>query len=220
MPTPTATAPISTTIAALATPSPTGPAPTPLPSSADVHIVGRLTWVQIEGYCEYLVDDAGNRWSIHWPPGVDVGLDGTERYLMNPDGSVLARDGDTVGVLGALGWFEPAEVNVTLNLGMVEPGLVAADSLKKRRAALRAWAPLHGLVLSSNFGNGRYAAWWRFGITDGRFVDAKIVELLALPEVQSAFRVGLGRLCTSWPDALLTAVQVEFVDVAHATSAP
>lgn len=82
------------------TPSPTAEATLPL---AD--LVGRLggsAELSPAGYCHYLTDASGQRWEVQvWPTGYHVEFRDDLATLIGPDGSVIAKTGDTVAVNGA-----------------------------------------------------------------------------------------------------------------------
>lgn len=73
---------------------------------------------QLEGGCVWVEADDG-RYEVLWPQGWQAGADPVE--LRNPDGDVIAREGDEVRVTGA----EATDVATTCQVGTVfEAGAV------------------------------------------------------------------------------------------------
>lgn len=62
-------------------------------------ITGRLGADSIEGGCGYLEADDETRYEVIYPPGWELSL--TPLQLTAPDGSVVARGGQTVTVRGS-----------------------------------------------------------------------------------------------------------------------
>lgn len=79
----------------------------------DTTITGKLSGdAQLEGGCVWVEADDG-RYEVLWPQGWQADTDPVE--LRNPDGDVIAREGDEVRVTGA----EATDVATTCQVGTI-----------------------------------------------------------------------------------------------------
>ncbi len=127
--------------------------------------------------CHWLTDARGERWAIDWPDGYAVEPTGDDpAALIGPDGSVLARSGERLGVLGAPSGedgtlcrgrgpvFEVARLAVLPAYGESAAGLCYPGSWK------RAFGVLRQAAAEAGDGSPAYAGYnrWSWRWPDGR----------------------------------------------------
>lgn len=73
-----------------------------LPAADLIGRLGGSAELPPAGYCHFLTDASGQRWEVQvWPTGYHVAFGADLATLIGPDGSVIAKAGDTVAVNGA-----------------------------------------------------------------------------------------------------------------------
>lgn len=131
-PTPTASPSASRRTAVPTVSPPPTPTPTPRPPA---DLVGRWRGFWLDDCSDWLVDAAGERWQIDWPAGyaADFEAEGTEApVLIDGSGEIIARAGDTVGLLGEEVGSAPADCAtdrrfVATGISFIEPPAAASE---------------------------------------------------------------------------------------------
>lgn len=160
--------------------------PAPQADLAGVFVGG----AQLEGGCAWVVDDNQKSWEVLWPEGYRVEFEGDAPLLVSPDGAVVARSGDRIGVNGSANAFVDGELIVKFSVAALDPVAAERGSDVPRRPIRDEWAAANGLAEWSEV-----LGFVNYRITDGTPTLDKLAELEQLPEVSSVTTNIIGSFC-------------------------